>query len=90
MQTEGCLESYVCCTYSRAYNELDYPLFLGLSKGATETLSRVRLNDITTENAFHMEEHYLVSAGSAEEIYSKRIRSNLTMSDFMGLVKWEA
>ena len=57
--------------------------------GATARLSEINLNGITTENTFHMEEHYIVD-GCDFTVYSKRIKAELTLEDFMGLVDVEA
>lgn len=85
----GYLNSYVRCAYKRAYDNLDHPLFLGFSKKATETLSRINLGDLKTDNTFKMEEYYLID-GCNYSSYQKRVKKELTMADFLGLAEWEA
>lgn len=57
--------------------------------GTTARLSEINLNGNTTENTFHMEEHYFVD-GCNTNFYRKRIKAELTLKDFMGLVDVEA
>ena len=83
------LNNYTGFTYYQLYNELDHPLYVGFANGATQELGKIELNSITTENTFHMEEHYIVD-GCDYTLYSKRIKAELTLEDFMGLVDVEA
>ena len=64
---------------------LDNPLYLHFKKNATETITSIMLNEITTDNTFQMEEHFEVRSQEGDYYISKRVKDTLTMEDFLGL-----
>ena len=71
-----------------ARTELDHPLYVDFKNNATETLSRIVLEEISTENTFGMEEHMQVS-GHGYTCVSKRVKPELKFSDFLGITDIE-
>lgn len=78
------LVGYVYAAHPQCYCELDKPLFEAFKNGATETLSNIVLDDITTENTFGMQE-YVEVPGKLGSLYTTEVKANLTMADFLGL-----
>ncbi|MDO4304193.1 MAG: pre-toxin TG domain-containing protein, partial [Bacillota bacterium] len=78
------LQIYVGSAHPQVYDELDFPLYKDFKNHATETLSQIVLSDLSTDNTFGMEEHYKVS-GRGETYTVKRVKSKITMEDFLGL-----
>ena len=78
------LGNYVCNAHQQCYEELDYPLYEGFTNGATQALSEIVLNDITTDNTFGMEEYVEVRQAYGTK-YRTSVKKELTMADFLGL-----
>lgn len=83
------LQSYASTAHGQVSEELDFPLYLDFKDNATESLSQIILEDLSTENTFGMEEHYAVS-GKGTVYGQKRVKTELTMKDFLGLEDVEA
>ncbi len=87
------LQKQRCCrsVMKNSQYELDHPLFEGFKNGATETLSNIILEEITTDNTFGMQE-YVEVPETAGSWYMPEVKAKLTMADFLGLedVKPEA
>ena len=79
---------YVETANDHVWEELDHPLYMDFKNNATETLSRIVLEEISTENTFGMEEHMQVS-GHGYIGVSKRVKSELKFSDFLGITNIE-
>lgn len=62
--------------------ELDNPLYVDFKNNATESLSQIILDEITTDNTFGMEEHVQIS-GHGFTCVSKRVKAELKFSDFL-------
>ena len=82
------LLGYVGKAQACVWEELDHPLYVDFKNNATETLSRIVLEEISTENTFGMEEHMQVS-GHGYIGVSKRVKSELKFSDFLGITNIE-
>ncbi len=78
------LRKYVFSAHEQVYQELDHPLYINFKNNATETLSEIRVEEIRTDNTFHMEEYYQVSAHGYAR-YCKREKQNLSLEDFLSL-----
>ncbi len=79
------LQTYVGSAHLQVEQELDRPLYLDFKDNATETISQIILEDITTDNTFGMEEYYDVADGSSGLVSEIRVKKNLTMRDFLDL-----
>lgn len=51
------LLNYVQHAHPQCYNELDHPLYVGFKNEATQALSEIVLEDITTDNTFEMQKY---------------------------------
>lgn len=78
------LQVYAGTVRNQIYLELDNPLYQHFKDNATETLSQIILDEITTDNTIGMEEYYEV-AGKGKVYGRTRVKKNLTMRDFLGL-----
>jgi len=78
------LISYVFYSYKQCYDELDQPLFLGFKNGATEILSNIVLEEITTDNTFGMQEYVEVNDAGGSFSWTQ-IKPKLSMKDFLGM-----
>lgn len=75
------LISYAFDAYPQCSRELDHPLYVGFKNGATETLSNIVLEDITTENTFGMQ-RYVELSDVEGTFYQAEIKPELSMKDF--------
>lgn len=75
---------YVSSAHSQCYSELDHPLYVGFKNGATEILSNIILEDITTDNTFEMQRYVEVYDVNGH-YYRSKLKKELTMADFLGL-----
>lgn len=80
----GTLARYVSSANRQCCDELDHPLFVGFKNGATEMLSNIVLEDITTDNTFEMQSYVEVYDQSGH-YYRSETKPELTMKDFLGL-----
>lgn len=79
------LQSYATSAHNQVQESLDGPLFEDFSLNATETISQIKLAEITTDNTFRMEEHTTTVDAEGKLIYQKQIKSSLSMYDFMDI-----
>ena len=57
---------------------------MGFKNGATETLSNIVLDDITTDNTFEMQK-YVEVYDVEGTFYRGEVKPKLSMKDFLGL-----
>lgn len=88
--TEGLktLVQYVITAHPYVSEILDDPLYVDFKNNATETLSQIILDEITTDNTFGMEEHVRVN-GHDFTCVTKQVKSDLKFSDFFGITDIE-
>lgn len=82
------LKGYVLYAHAYVSETLDFPLFNNFSSRATESLSRIVLDDLTTDNNIGMEEHVTIN-GYGFQVNNKRVKKELKFSDFLGIVNVE-
>ena len=78
------LQTYVGSAHAQVSMELDQPLYEDFKNNATESLSRIILGDLTTDNTFGLEE-YCEVPGRGTVYRNKRVKKNLTIEDFLGV-----
>lgn len=78
------LISYVFNAYRQCCDELDQTLYVGFKNGATEILSNIVLDEITTDNTFNMQEYVEVNDAGGSFSWTQ-IKPKLTMKDFLGV-----
>lgn len=66
---------------------LDKPLYKHFDKGATEALSRIHMEDYTTENTLGIKTHTQVQSGYAAGNFQhlEKVKNKLSIEDFLGL-----
>lgn len=77
------LQTYAGSAHLQVEQELDRPLYLDFKDNATEIISQIILDDITTDNTFGMEEYYDVADGSCGFVSEIRVKKELKMRDFL-------
>ena len=79
------LQCYATSAHAQVQESLDGPLFEDFSLNATETISRIKLEDITTDNTFKMEEYTTTVDPSGTLVYQTQVKPSLTMRDFLDI-----
>jgi len=81
----GILNGYIMSLIPTAKSRLDDPLYKGFDQGATEMLSRIRMEDYATDNTLSIKDHSVMHGGYGE-VYEYDIKKDkLTIDDFLGL-----
>lgn len=81
----GILNGYIMSLIPTAESRLDDPLYKGFDRGATEMLSRIRMEDYATDNTLSIKDHSVMHGGYGE-VYEYDIKKDkLTIDDFLGL-----
>lgn len=75
---------YASRAHEHVSEALDYPLYLHFKTYATETITSIMLNEITTDNTFHLTEYVKIKR-QGQYFVNKRVKDTLTMEDFLGL-----
>ena len=88
--TEGLetLLQYVYDAHPHVSEILDNPLYVDFKNNASESLSRIILDEITTDNTFGMEEHVQIN-GHGFSCVTRRVKKELKFSDFFGITNIE-
>ena len=78
------LSLYAAIAHNQVSENLDKPLYEHFKKNATETITAIKLSEITTDNTFGLSE-YVEIERQGQHIRYKRAKANLTMEDFLGI-----
>ena len=81
----GYLNAYISSLPWELYGKIDQPLYQGFQNDAAEDLSRIRMEDYTTENTLQIKVHREVNGGAGKPYGYDTGAAALTMKDFLGL-----
>lgn len=81
----GYLNAYINSVIPELQEQLDRPLYLAFNHHATEDLSRIRMEDYTTENKLGIKRRYTVSGIEGMPPQELVKDTKLSMEDFLGL-----
>ena len=78
------LSLYAASAHNRVSENLDKPLYEHFKKNATETITAIKLSEITTDNTFGLSE-YVEIKRQGQYFRHKNVKDTLTMEDFLGI-----
>ena len=78
------LSLYAATAHERVSEKLDQPLYEHFKKNAAETITAIKLSEITTENTFGLAE-YVEIKRQGQYFRHKSVKATLTMEDFLGI-----
>ena len=81
----GLLNAYISTLMSEIDAQIDQPLYRGFQNEATEQLSRIRMEDYSTENTLGLKRHYKIHDAYGQIMEYDAQAVSLTMKDFLGL-----
>jgi len=81
----GYLNAYIDSLAAEIDLQIDRPLYEGFQNDATEQLSRIKMENYTTENTLQLKTHHVLTDGYGKPIEYDGIEPSLTMADFLGL-----
>ena len=80
------LSLYAQTAHEYVSEKLDRPLYRHFKENATETITSIKINEITTDNIIGLAD-YVDIKKQGRELRYKRVRENLTLEDFLGIRK---
>lgn len=79
----SCLNNYVMNLSTHIHDCIDGPLYDGFVNDATESLSRIKMENYSTDNTMDIKVNSTVYYGSGEAQIVSTLKSELTIDDFL-------
>ncbi|MDR2889303.1 MAG: hypothetical protein LBV33_05625, partial [Lachnospiraceae bacterium] len=76
------LNAYLYSAHPQVEQSLDRPLWEHFKNHATETISQIKAEELTTENTLGVTEKVVVGAGQSAR-FETRVKAHLTLNDFI-------
>ncbi len=81
----GYLNSYISSLVWELDEKIDHPLYQGFQNEATEFLSRISMEEYTTDNTLQIRRHHEMLDENGSPISFDSVAPSLSMKDFLGL-----
>jgi hypothetical protein len=85
IEDQANLNAYIYSAGWEFQEKIDTPLYKGFQNDAAEKLSRINLEDYTTENTLEIKKHHVMYDSYGNRLEYDTIAPSLSMADFLGI-----